>query len=128
MKKIEGVKFGNVEVVIKGKRDWNEDYDFGTLTLSCEGREFKMDVCQSYTDGPDITGEDTTRITLDIEPDEELFEDCPYNLTKEDLLDCEHNDLVREIYIGGSFENEILSIDLFFEVDGQDYQMKLEQD
>lgn len=128
MKTIEGVTFGNVEVVIKGERDWNQDYDFGALTLKCEDREFILDVVQSYTEGTEITGDGTTRITLEVEPDEELFDECPYNLTKQDLLDCEHNELVKELFIDGTFENEILSITLFFEVDGQDYSIVLDQE
>ena len=128
MKTIEDVKIGNIEVVIQGERNWDDDYDFGALTLKCEDREFMLDVCQSYTDGPDKTGEDFTRITLEVEVDEELFDECPYNLTKEDLLDCEHNDLTRELFVGGTFENEILSMTLYFEADGEDYSMLLEQE
>jgi hypothetical protein len=128
MKTIEDVKIGSIEVVIEGERNWDDEYDFGALTLKCEDREFILDVCQSYTDGPEATGENFTRITLDVEVDEDIFDECPYNITKQDLLDCEHNDLTRELYIGGNFENKILSIDFFFEIDGQDYQMKLEQE
>ena len=125
MEKIKGVTFGNIEVVISGKKDWSEDYDFGALTLKCQDREFILDVVGSYTDELE---DGTTRITLDIEPDKETFPDCPYNLTKEDLLDCEHNDLIRELFIGGTFKNEILSITLYFEIDGQDYSMIIEQE
>ena len=128
MKKIKGVKIGNVEVVISGERDWSKDYDFGALTLKCEDREFILDTVQFYTYGPEMTGEDFTRITLEVEPDTEIFDECPYNLTKQDLLDAEHNDLVREMFIGGTFENEILSITLYFEADGQDYQLQIEQE
>jgi len=128
MKQIKGVSIGNIEVVVKGERNPNDDYDFGALTFNCQDREFILDVCQSYTDGPEMTGEDFTRITLEVEVDEDIFSECPYNITKEDLLDCEHNDLTRELYIGGNFKNEILSITFYFEVDGQDYQMMLEQE
>lgn len=128
MKKIKGIKIGNVEVVISGERDWDKDYDFGALTLRCEDREFILDTVQSYTDGPEETGEDFTRITLEVEPDEDIFDECPYNLTKRDLLDAEHNDLVRELFIGGTFENEIISITFYFEADGQDYQLQIEQE
>ena len=125
MKTIEGVTFGNVEVVLSGKRDWNQDYDFGALTLKREDREFILDVVQSYTDE---VGDGTTRITLEVESDEDIFSDCPYNLTKQDLLDCEHNELVKELFIGGTFENEIVSITLFFEIDGQDYSISVDQE
>ena len=113
---------------MEGERDDSKDYDFGALTLAVDGREFILDVCQSYTDGPDMTGENTTRITLEVEVDEEIFDECPYDITKDDLLDCEHNDLTRELYVGGNFENKILSITFYFEIDGQDYQMLLEQE
>jgi hypothetical protein len=128
MKKIKGVNIGNIEVVIEGEKDDSKDYDFGALTLACEGREFILDVCQSYTDGPENTGENFTRITLDVEVDEETFDECPYNITKQDLLDCEHNDLTRELYFGGNFENKVLSMTLYFEADGEDYSMLLEQE
>lgn len=125
MKTIEGVTFGNIEVVISGKRDCSKDYDFGALTLKCEDREFILDVVQSYTDE---VGDGTTRITLEVESDEDIFSDCPYNLTKQDLLGCEHNELVKELFIGGTFENEIVSITFFFEIDGQDYSISVDQE
>jgi hypothetical protein len=128
MKKIKGVNIGNIEVVLQGNKDDSKDYDFGALTLACDDREFMLDVCQSYTDTPEKTGNNTTRITLDVETDTELFNKCPYNLTKQDLLDCEHNDLTRELYVGGNFENKVLSITFYFEVDGQDYSMLIEQE
>ena len=128
MKSIKGVTIGNVEVSLQGERDDSKDYDFGALTLRCEDREFILDTVQSYTDGTDMTGDGTTRITLDVEVDEDTFPDCPYNITKQDLLDCEHNDLVRELYLGGNFENEVLSITLYFEVDGQDYSMIIDEE
>lgn len=128
MKNIKGVKIGNVEVVLQGEKDDKKDYDFGALTLSCDGREFILDVCQSYTDGLEVTGDGTTRITLEVEVDEDIFDECPYDLTKDDLLSAEHNDLVRELYIGGNFENEVVSITLYFEVDGQDYSLLINQE
>lgn len=128
MKKIKGVKIGNIEVVLKGEKDDEKDYDFGALTLSCDDREFILDVCQSYTDGLEVTGDGTTRITLEVEVDEDTFDECPYNITKDDLLNAEHNDLVRELYVGGTFENKIISITLYFEIDGQDYSLLIDQE
>ena len=128
MKNIKGVNIGNIEVVLEGDRDIKDDYNFGALTLKCEDREFKWDVRESYTDGTEMTGDGTTRITLEVEPDEDVFDKCPYNLTKEDLLDCEHNNLVREIFIDGTFKNKIMSITLYFEIDGQDYSMLLDKE
>jgi hypothetical protein len=124
MKKIKGVKLGNVEVVLKGERDWNKDYDFGALTLKCEDREFILDVVQSYTE----TTKTNTKITLKIEPDENIFDECPYNLTKEDLIEYKNNCLIRELFIDGTFENEIVSIILYFEIDGQNFLMPINRE
>jgi hypothetical protein len=121
MKTIEGVIFGNIEVVMTGKRDWNQDYDFGALTLKCEDREFMLDVVQSYTNETD----ELTTITLELEPDEELFDECPYNLTKQDLQDSE---LIVELFVGGTFENEIVSMTFKVEIDGQELSLNVSQD
>ena len=122
------VSYSFFVISLQGEKDQSKDYDFGALTLRCEDREFIFDVRQSYTDGLEETGDGTTRITLEVEADEEVFPDCPYNLTKDDLLDCDHNNLVRELYVGGNFENKINSITLYFEVDGQDYAMAIENE
>ena len=123
MKKIEGVNIHNLEVVIKGDVE-RHDVDLGALTLSVDGREFILDVVQSYTD--DIEG--GMRISCDIEVDEETFDECPYNITKDDMLDCEHNDMIRELYVGGEVEFEVESILLHFDIDGQDYQMVVDEE
>ena len=121
MKKIENVNIGNVEVVIKGKRKSRDDYDFGALTLKREDREFILDVVQSYTE---VEG-NKTKITLEVEPDEDAFDECPYDLTKEDLLS---DDIFAEIFVDGTFENKIISITFFFEVDGKEYTISVEQE
>ena len=121
MKRIKGVTFGNIDVVMNGKRDWNEDYDFGALTLKCEDREFMLDVVQSYTREDD----DTTTITLELEPDEELFDECPYNLKKKDLRD---NKLTVELFVDGTFENEIVSMTFQVEIDGEEFSLNVTQE
>jgi len=123
MKKIKGVNVHNLEVVVKGDIS-RHDVDLGALTLSVEDREFIFDVVQSYSEDT----EDGIRISCDIEPDEETFDECPYNLTKEDLLDCEHNNLERTLFVGGEEDFELVSILFHFDIDGQDYQIKIEQE
>jgi len=127
MKKIRGIKIGNLEVEIKGSVE-RHNVDLGALTLAVDGREFILDVVQSYSQTPKETGTGTTRITCELEVDEDTFDECPYNITKDDILDCEHNDLVRELFVGGDEEFEVESITLYFEADGEDYQMKIDEE
>ena len=133
MKVIEGINIHNLEVVVKGKNLKRHDIYLGGLTLSVDGREFILDVVQSYSDEIDeeIFDEDVTiRITCEIESDEETFDECPYDLTKDDLLDCEHNDLVRTLFVDGdSTEFDVESIILHFDdCEGQDYQIKINEE
>lgn len=123
MKTIEGVNIHNLEVEIKGDVQ-RHDIDLGALTLRVDDREFILDVVQSYSD--EIEG--GLRISCDLEVDEDTFDECPYNITKDDILDCEHNDMVRELYVGGEVEFEVVSILLHFDIDGQDYQMVIDED
>jgi hypothetical protein len=127
-KKIKGVNIHNLEVEIKGHID-RGIVDLGALTLEVEDRDFILDIVSSYhehTEG--MFGGDITRITCDLEVDLDVFEDCKYNLTKEDLLNCEHNDLVRTLYVGGEEDFEVEQILFHFDVDGQDYTMKIDEE
>jgi hypothetical protein len=127
MKTIEGINFHNLEVVIKGKDYHRNDVDLGALTLSVDGREFILDVVQSYSD--EIEEDGTLRITCDIEVDEDTFDECPYDITKDDLLDAEHNDLVRTLFVGGEVEFDVVSITLYFDdCNGQDYQLLVDEE
>ena len=38
------------------------------------------------------------------------------------------DDMVAEFYIGGNFDNKLLSMTFYFEADGEDYQIKVVQD
>jgi hypothetical protein len=126
MKTIKGINIHNLEVVVKGKDILRHDVDLGALTLSVDGREFILDVVQSYSDEVE---DGTLRISCDVEGNEEEFDECPYDLTKDDLLDCEHNDLVRTLYVSGSEDFEVVSITLYFDdCNGQDYQLKVNED
>lgn len=125
---IEGVNIHNLEVVIKGHPQ-RHDVNLGALTLSVDGREFILDVVQTYSDETeDLEGNPILRISCDLEADDDVFDECPYDITKDDLLDCEHNDLVRELFVDGEVEFEVESILLHFDVDGQDYQIKVDEE
>jgi len=125
---IEGVNIHNLEVEIKGHVDRNI-VDIGSLTLSVDGKEHILDVTQSYSDKTEnISGESILRITCDLEIDKDTFEDCPYDITKNDLLDADHNELNAELYVGGEEDFEVENILLHFDVDGQDYQIKVSEE
>jgi hypothetical protein len=127
MKNIKGINIHNLEVVIKGEYYQRNDVDLGALTLSVDGREFILDVVQTYSD--EIEEDGTLRISCELEVDEEVFDECSYDITKDDLLDAEHNDLVRTLYIGGEVEFEVVSITLHFDdCNNQDYQLLVDEE
>jgi len=80
---IKGIRMSNVEVTYKGKPD-PDTYYWGAVTVRNGNREFIWDVEQSYTDD---LGDGYYRATLDIEPAPDMFPDCKFDLTCEDLLD-----------------------------------------
>ena len=122
---IKGINLHNIEVIVEAESLQRGDIDFGSLTLSVDDRECVLDVIQSYTDKIDVKG--LYRISCDIEPDEYVFPDCPYNLTKSDLLDCEHNGLSRTLFVGGEKQFDVSKITLHFDdCEGQDYQLDVD--
>jgi hypothetical protein len=127
MKCIEGINIHNLEVVLVGDVDRNL-IDIGALTLSAEGREFILDVSQSYSDGVETTGDGTTRITCDLEVDEETFSECKYDFTKEDLLNGYDRDMT--LFLGSEdIDFTVKSITLHFDdCNGQDYQLQVNEE
>jgi hypothetical protein len=104
---IDNVEILSLNIVLVGKID--EETDLGAVTISRDGREYILDVCQSYS-----TFEDgLTSIETDLERDDMIFDDCPYDITAVDLMS---NDLKVEFYI--SIENEIESMTLFVRFGG----------
>ena len=125
---MKGVNIHNLEIEIKVHIDINI-VDIGSLTLSVDDREYILDVTQSYSDKTEnFSGKPILRITSDLETDKELFSDCPYNLTKNDLLDSDHNGLNAELYISGEEHFEVEKILLHFDIDGRHYQIKVKED
>ena len=105
---IDGVEILSLDIVLVGEKD--VETDLGAVTISCEGREYILDVCQSYS-----TFENgLTTIETDLERDDEIFVECPYNITAVDLMMS--SDLKVEFYI--ATENEIESMALFVRFGG----------
>jgi hypothetical protein len=105
MTKIDGVEVLGLTVKLLGTRNQDEDYDFGALTLKCDGREFILDVCQTSWD--ESSGDAEIECYLEI--DKDIFEDCEYDLTATDLYS---RGLIAEFYLGGTFSNIVDYIEL----------------
>lgn len=98
--------FLNVILEMDDEVTYEEEIDFGAVNLACEGREYAVDVCQSYR----TTEDGETTFELDLMEDREVLDDCNYLLTDADF----HNPkLVADIYIGGDFSANIKSATLF---------------
>jgi hypothetical protein len=98
---------------------------FGAVTIQREGREYILDVVQSYTyDDEDCEG--ATETQCDLEIDEDTFDECAYDLTIEDLLS---DDVKAEFFIESDEEEfEIDRMLLFFEVDGERKSIKVTEE
>ena len=128
MKRIKGIEINSLEVVIKGIRNRNT-VDLGAVTLSVAGREFILDVVQSFTDiTEDKDGIPMLNISCVVEPDEDTFDDCPYNLKAEDLLNADKNGLVKTLYVGGEEYFDVVSIVLNYEYKGENYQLEIDEE
>jgi len=97
----------------------------GAVTLSRDGREFILDVCQSYTyDDEDCAG--ATIIQCDLEIDEDTFPDCPFDLTIEDLLS---DDVSAKFFIESDEEEfEISQMILMFNHEGEHKAIEVEEE
>jgi hypothetical protein len=102
---IDDVEIISLDIVLVGEKD--VETDLGAVTISREGREYILDVIQSYSDFED----GLTNIETDLIRDDETFDECPYDITAEDLLS---DDLKVEFYI--ATDNEIQSMQLLIKV------------
>lgn len=108
---MKNVEFLSAEVIFDGEIE-NGDLEqgFGAITLSCEGREFIVDVVGSYW----LQELGQTNVSCVVEVDKELFEDCKFDLVEADLHSC---DLKGTIFIG-DFSTELISATLFVKFGG----------
>jgi hypothetical protein len=116
---IEGIEILSVDLTFYQKVD-RDLYDFGSLYLECEGREFVFDVCKTSL------GDDGTSIVCELEVDldttpktyvknEQYDGSNLYDLTKNDFF---NPNLVAKMYIGNEYEIEPEAISLFFRAGG----------
>ena len=111
---IGDVAISHVTISIDGEIDF-ASLDLGSVTLSCNGREYKLDVVGSCWD----VEEGCTEITADLTTmdEDDIFEDCPFDLTAEDLFS---SDLTGAIFVGeeGGQPQHPMTATLFVERDG----------
>ena len=116
---MKDVEILGLTINLFGVRDESDDTpDLGSVTLSRDGREYILDVCQSYT-----TEKGDTEIECDLEVDKDLFEDCAFDLTPTDLYS---RDLKAEFYIATELEIDCMT--LYVRHNGCTKAIDLEQD
>lgn len=115
---LQDINFRHAEAVFTGELDMAK-IDIGSITLSCEGRSFVMDITATAF----IPKQDGTRLEFQLYRDEETFPDCKYNLKPEDLLS---KTLKAEIFLGGDFDNEIEYMALYVYTNNTDMSIVLE--
>ena len=106
--------WGIAIINMAGKQDPNEDYNFSSITLECEGRECGLDVTKSTSDYREKG--DYTNYQMYLDKDEEIFDECLYDLTLEDMS---NPNLKVSFWIDGTFENEIQLIQFATKIDGK---------
>lgn len=115
--KIEGVEILGLTVVLYGEVTDDEEVDLGAVTISRDGREYILDVVQStrvFEDG-------FTTIETDLKEDVETFDECPYDITDEDLME---DDVNVSFFIGGDFSATIEHMTLFVRFGGENGMTK----
>ena len=133
---IPDVNWHNVEIFVDRTDLESGHIDTGAVTLKANGREFILDVCSYYI----CNGSDGSIITCELTIDTKTFDECPFNLTKQDLLDWNHNDdQSATLYVtaddwaynqGKDFKVE--KIHLYYDISGsgppEDMIMELEEE
>jgi len=84
MRKIDIEDFKNIVIIIQGNDYKGNDTNIGALTLSIEDREFMIDISQTYITKLE-DGNTSILCEFEDEIDRETFDECPFNITNEDL-------------------------------------------
>ena len=117
----------NLELEIQGNIN-RHTIDIGSLTLSVDNREYILDVKQSHSSIIiNTSGDPVLKINCDLEVDKSAFKDCLYNITKNDLLNSNHNGLKAELYINSEDDFKVNQILLHFNIDNQKGKLKVDE-
>lgn len=116
---MKNVEFLYASIIIDGKVK-PDLIDLGSITLRKNNKEYMLDIIRTmiYWD------EDTKKTTLEcqVERDDEVFEDCKYDLTENGLLNVPD---VAEIFVGGDGEYSPISYTLHVKVGGVEKEIPL---
>jgi hypothetical protein len=92
---IDDVEISHVSITISKKLKSITELDLGSVTLSCKGREYMMDISDSCW----CIEKGYTEITCGLKTVDEdnIFEDCKFDLTGDDLFS---SDISGTIFVG----------------------------
>jgi len=113
---IDDVAISHVTISLSKEIDNVSFLDLGAVYLSCEGREYILDITDSSWDIEDGCTEITCGLTTMDEDD--IFEDCKFDLTGEDLFS---SFLKGSVFVGdedGVTEGEEMTATLIVERNG----------
>jgi len=108
MLKIDGVQILGLEINLCGEKTVEDILDLGALTLRSDDREYILDAVASNIEHKN----GDTEVSVKLAKDEEIFSDCKYDLTSEDLM----FNVNGEFYI--SSDLHVDSITLFVKFEG----------
>jgi len=92
---IDDVAISHVTITLSKELESIAALDLGGVYLSCEGRQYTLDITDSCWDIENGFTEITCDVTTVDEYD--IFEDCPFDLTGEDLFS---SSLKASVYVG----------------------------
>ena len=113
---IDDVAISHVTVRISKEVSSIAALDLGSVTLNCEGREYKLDVTDSLWDSDEGYTEISCGLTTIDEDD--IFEDCKFDLTGDDLFSSELRGTIFVGDEGEEIEGEEMTATLIVQRDG----------
>jgi hypothetical protein len=113
---IDDVAISHVTITLSKELESIVALDLGGVYLSCEGRQYTLDITDSCWDIENGFTEITCGVTTVDEYD--IFEDCPFDLTGEDLFS---SSLKGSVFVGdedGVAEGETITATLIVKRNG----------
>lgn len=108
---MHGVEFLSVTISFDGSvTNFDLDEGIGSVSLSCDGREYVLDTNNSQWDRNSVM----TMVRCDVEEDRETLNMCNYDL---EVTDLGSTDLEATIYMGRA-EDIFVSATLFVKIGG----------
>jgi hypothetical protein len=104
---LDNINVHNLEMEVIGKVN-NAELNVGGFYLEGDGKSFCFDTSSGWCDSWEEDGVWKTRVTFDLFIDMEVFTDCEYDLTSDDVLSADHiEDFKARLWIEeGDYEVE----------------------